>query len=189
MGKTHILVQNVLKARRYKLNEGKFGWGGGGRHTCFQQLGQEAAPFGTEGVGTGEAAVAADDAEVGDAALHQIAGGFQASFACAEILAAGAADDRPTLRAKPPPHKQNGHPHPEMGAVPPPAGGSGFGLFSGSALYPHGVGLQRRRSGWQHPVPPRCHHPPLPRLTNCSIMETLSHVASLRLSPPSTSPW
>ena len=162
MGKTHILVQNVLKARRYKLNEGKFGWGGGGRHTCFQQLGREAAPFGTEGVGTGEAAVAADDAEVGDAALHQIAGGFQASFACAEILAAGAADDRPTLRAKPPPTNKMGTRTPKWAPCPRQQVAPVSGYFQAQPFTPTALGYSGEGQGGSTLCPPGVTTPPSP---------------------------
>ncbi|TNN66900.1 hypothetical protein EYF80_022817 [Liparis tanakae] len=68
--------------------------------TLLQQLVQQAAPLLPEQVGAGEAAVAADHAQVGDAAAHQVVRGLQAALALAELLAAGAADDRAALEGR-----------------------------------------------------------------------------------------
>lgn len=69
----------------------------GGRLTFLGQLVQQATPLLTEEVGSCEAAVAADDAQVGDASLHQVEGGLQAALPRAERLAARAADHRAPL--------------------------------------------------------------------------------------------
>jgi len=68
--------------------------------TLLQQLVQQAAPLLPEQVGAGEAAVAADHTQVGDAAAHQVVRGLQAALADAELLAAGAADDRAALEGR-----------------------------------------------------------------------------------------
>lgn len=67
------------------------------RLTLSEELVQQAAPLLPEEVGAGQAAVAADHAQVVDAALHQVARGPQAALADAELFAAGAADDRAAL--------------------------------------------------------------------------------------------
>lgn len=106
--------------------------------THFHQLGQEAAPLGPEGVSAGEAAITTDDAEVGDAAFHQVTGGFQASLPSPKILAPGAADDCAPLWD---PQMGAGSPSPPSTPVSvcpslPPNPGSGFGLFSGLTPVP-----------------------------------------------------
>lgn len=114
--------------------------------TVPQQLIQQPGPLGAEDVGARQAAIAADDAEVGDAVLHQVAGGAQAALPRGEGFAAGAADDRTAL--------QRGQ-----------AGGRGAALCH--------VGRPRRS---------------LAMLTSWMMLETLSQVACLMLSPPSTNP-
>lgn len=69
--------------------------------TVLDEFVQKAAPLLPEQVGSGQAAVSADHAQVGDAALNQVACGFQAALSGAKRFTAGAADDRATLR-KPP---------------------------------------------------------------------------------------
>lgn len=66
--------------------------------TFLEELIQKAAPLLSEQVGSGQAAVSADHAQVGDAALHQVVSGFQAPFAGTKLFTAGTADDRATLR-------------------------------------------------------------------------------------------
>lgn len=66
--------------------------------TCPHQLLQQAAPLAAEDVGTREAAIPANDTQVGDTTLDQVVGRCQASRPCGEGLAAGAANDGATLR-------------------------------------------------------------------------------------------
>lgn len=70
----------------------------GGSPTLSEQLVQQAPPLGAENVSARQAAVPADDTQVGDAVFHQVAGGTQAPGARGEGFAAGTADHRPTLR-------------------------------------------------------------------------------------------
>ena len=53
-----------------------------------------SGPFLAEDIGAGQAAIAADDHQAVDAVPEQVVGGCAASFARAEGLAAGRADDR-----------------------------------------------------------------------------------------------
>lgn len=64
----------------------------------LEELVQQAAPLLSEQVGSGQAAVSADHAQVGDAALHEVVRGFQATLAGTKLFTAGAADDRAALR-------------------------------------------------------------------------------------------
>lgn len=66
--------------------------------TFFHKLSQQAAPLVPEDVGPGEAAVSAANTQVGDAFIHQVEGGSQATLAGREDLAAGAADYSPALQ-------------------------------------------------------------------------------------------
>lgn len=66
-------------------------------HTLLHQLPQQPAPLLPEEVGSRQAAISANHAQVGDAALHQVVRRFQASLVAAELFAAGAADHRATL--------------------------------------------------------------------------------------------
>lgn len=69
----------------------------GPRPTCGHQLLQQAAPLVAEDVGAREAAVAADDAQVGDAALHQVVSRRPPALPSGEGLAARTADDGAAL--------------------------------------------------------------------------------------------
>lgn len=66
--------------------------------TFFHELSQQAAPLVAEDVGPGQAAVSATHAQVGDAFVHQVEGGGQATLACCEGFASGAADYSPALQ-------------------------------------------------------------------------------------------
>lgn len=63
----------------------------------LQELVQQAAPLLSEHVGSGQAAVSTDHAQVGDAMLHQVVSCLQASLVAAELFTAGAADNGATL--------------------------------------------------------------------------------------------
>lgn len=65
--------------------------------TCLHEVNQQPAPLSPELVGSGQAAVTSDHTQVGDAQLHEVAGSFHTTLPRAEVLAAGAADDRPSL--------------------------------------------------------------------------------------------
>lgn len=65
--------------------------------TLLHQLAQQPAPLLPEQVGPRQAAVPADHAQVGDAALHQVVSRLQATLVGAELFAAGAADNGPAL--------------------------------------------------------------------------------------------
>lgn len=65
--------------------------------TRLHEVSQQPAPLSPELVGSSQTAVASDHAQVGDAQLHQVAGGLHATLPGAEVLAASAADDRPSL--------------------------------------------------------------------------------------------
>lgn len=67
------------------------------RHTFADQLLQQPVPLLTEDVGTCQAAIAANDAQVADATAYQVESSDQAAFPGTEGLAAGTADDGPTL--------------------------------------------------------------------------------------------
>lgn len=69
-----------------------------GKITFLEELIQQAAPLLSEQVGTSQAAVSANHAQVGDVALHQVVRRFQPSFMGTELFTAGAADDGATLR-------------------------------------------------------------------------------------------
>lgn len=60
--------------------------------TFFHKFSQQAAPLVSEDVGPGEAAVSAAHTQVGDAFIHQVEGGGQATLAGCEGFATGAAD-------------------------------------------------------------------------------------------------
>lgn len=66
--------------------------------TILGQLLQQPAPLSPEDIGPREAAVPTDDTQVGDAQLDQVSSSFQAAFPRAEVFAAGAANDRPSLK-------------------------------------------------------------------------------------------
>lgn len=66
--------------------------------TLLEELIQQAAPLLPKEVGSGQAAVSTDHAQVGDAVLHQVVCGLQAALVGSKLFAAGAADDRATLR-------------------------------------------------------------------------------------------
>lgn len=68
--------------------------------TLLHQLRQQPAPFLPEEVGPRQTAISTDHAQVGDALLHQVVGGLQASLVAAELLTAGAADNGPTLMTR-----------------------------------------------------------------------------------------
>lgn len=74
--------------------------GGRQRHTVTGQLFQQPAPLRLEDVGPGEAAIPADHTQAGDAQLNQVTCGLQAAFPSTEVLAAGTADDGPSLEEK-----------------------------------------------------------------------------------------
>ena len=67
----------------------------------LEELVQQAAPLLPEQVGSGQAAVSADHAQVGDAALDQVVRGLQPALVAAELLTAGAADDGSALQEAP----------------------------------------------------------------------------------------
>lgn len=69
----------------------------GGEITFLEELIQQAAPLLSEQVGTSQAAVSANHAQVGDVALHQVVRRFQPSFMRTELFTAGAADDGAAL--------------------------------------------------------------------------------------------
>lgn len=122
----------------------------GGSPTLSEQLVQQAPPLGAENVSACQAAIPADDTQVGDAVFHQVAGGTQPPSARGEGFAAGTADHRPTLQ------RENG-----TGGHTPRHAGLGRGWDLGVA--------------WLS-------------LTSWMMLETLSQLACLMLSPPSTSP-
>lgn len=66
--------------------------------TGSHEVSQQPAPLSPELVGSGQTAVSSDHTQVGDAQLHQVAGGLHATLPGAEVLAASAADDRPSLK-------------------------------------------------------------------------------------------
>ena len=72
----------------------------GSRRTILGQLSQQPAPLRLEDVGPSEAAVPADHTQAGDAQLNQVTRGLQAAFPRTEVLAAGTADDGPSLEEK-----------------------------------------------------------------------------------------
>ena len=120
--------------------------------TLLHQLGQQPAPLLPEEVGSGQAAVSADHAQICDAALHQVVSCLQTALVGAKLFTAGAADHSSTLRVT--------------------RAGFRLGFFE---LKQKPADAQLRASDVL--------------LTTCSMLETLSHVASLMLSPPSTIPW
>ena len=65
--------------------------------TSLYQVHQQFAPVRPELVGAGEAAVATDHTQVGDAEFHQVAGGLHAALPGLEVLAAGTTDHGATL--------------------------------------------------------------------------------------------
>lgn len=76
------------------------GRGGRQRRTVAGQLLQQPAPLRLEDVGPGETAVPADHTQAGDAQLNQVTCGLQAAFPSTEVLAAGTANDGPSLEEK-----------------------------------------------------------------------------------------
>lgn len=120
----------------------------GGSPTISDQLLQQPTPLRTEDVGARQAAVPADDAEVGDAVFHQVTGGPQPACAGGEGFAAGAANHRPALER-------------EEGST--QLITQVWGGFGGPTAVPV-------------------------ILTSWMMLETLSQLACLMLSPPSTSP-
>ena len=76
------------------------GRGGRQRRTVAGQLLQQHAPLRLEDVGPGETAVPADHTQAGDAQLNQVTCGLQAAFPSTEVLAAGTANDGPSLEEK-----------------------------------------------------------------------------------------
>ena len=76
------------------------GKGGRQRRTVAGQLLQQPAPLHLEDVGPGEAAIPADHTQAGDAQLNQVTCGLQAAFPSTEVLAAGTANDSPSLEEK-----------------------------------------------------------------------------------------
>lgn len=65
--------------------------------TLVHQFPQQPTPFFSEEVGSRQAAISTDHTQVGDAELHQVEGGLQASLMGAKLFAAGAANNCPTL--------------------------------------------------------------------------------------------
>ena len=65
--------------------------------TSFHQVCQQSAPLRPELVSAGEAAVASDHTQVGDAQLHQVAGGLLAALPGLEVFASGAANHSAAL--------------------------------------------------------------------------------------------
>lgn len=114
--------------------------------TLLHQLSQQPTPFLPEQVGSRQAAVSADHAQIGDAALYQVVSSLQTALVGAELFTAGAADHSSTLM------------------------GTQTSFSSTSTDAPHDVRVSEML------------------LTTCSMLETLSHEASLMLSPPSTMP-
>lgn len=163
------------------------------------QLPQQPAPLLPEEVGPRQAAVSANHAQVGDAAQHQVVRCLQASLVGAELFTAGAADHCPAL------------------AMTSGANTIIFFSFfntacvcvlcyikdnftrvntnqlvrtslcstTSSSFFEHQTFLSSMSSNWNHSDKK---HSQRLSLTTCSMLETLSHVASLMLSPPSTIP-
>lgn len=69
-----------------------------GKITFLEELIQQAAPLLSEQIGTSQAAVSPNHAQVGDVALHQVVCRFQTSFMGTELFTAGAADDGAALK-------------------------------------------------------------------------------------------
>lgn len=65
--------------------------------TRSHEVTQQPTPLSPELVGSGQTSISSDHTQVGDAQLHQVAGGLHATLPGAEVLAASAADDRPSL--------------------------------------------------------------------------------------------
>lgn len=63
----------------------------------LQEVSQQTAPLRPELVGSSQAAVTSDHAQIGDAQLDQVAGSRHAALPGAEVLAAGTANDRTPL--------------------------------------------------------------------------------------------
>lgn len=69
-----------------------------GALTLLEELVQQAAPLLSEQVGSGQAAVSANHTQVGDATLHEVVCGLQATLVGAKLFTASAADDCTALR-------------------------------------------------------------------------------------------
>lgn len=68
--------------------------------TLLHQLSQQPTPFLPKEVGSCQTAVSTNHTQVGDATLHQVVSGLQASLMSAELFAAGTANNSPTLMIK-----------------------------------------------------------------------------------------
>lgn len=66
--------------------------------TLLHQLRQQPTPFLPEEVGPRQTAISTNHTQVGDAALHQVVCGFQATLVGTKLFTAGAPDDRATLK-------------------------------------------------------------------------------------------
>lgn len=119
--------------------------------TLLHQLCQQPAPLLPEEVGSGQAAISTDHAQIGDSALHQVVSCLQTALVGTKLFTAGTADNSSTLIVME----------------------TYFRL-----MY---VKFNQKPTDTDMRVSDVL-------LTTCSMLETLSHVASLMLSPPSTIP-